>query len=88
MAASFVSKLEPKGLNDSPEASNLAVNTTKYSGDAVLHGVKAGVFSAKNQLSKQDEKISISSYYENDTAKSRDILTWGVQSSWNGTDFQ
>ena len=87
MASSVVSKLESKGLNDSREVSNLVVNDLKYSGDAVFHGGTVGALSTQNQLSNQSEQISISSYYENSTAKSGDILTWGVQSSWNGTDF-
>ena len=41
----------------------------------------------KNQLSNQDKLTSISTNYGNGTAISGDILTWGVQSSWNGTDF-
>ena len=87
MASSFVSRLESKGLNDSPEISSLLVNDTNYSDDASFRGGKVVAFSAKNQLSNQDELTSTSTYYRNGTAISGDILTWGVQSSWNGTDF-
>ena len=61
MASSFVSRLESKGLNDSPEISSLVANAPNHSDDASFRGGTIGAFSAKNQLSNQADQISISS---------------------------
>ena len=86
MSSSFVPTLESQGLTDSPEASSLVVNDINNLGDS-LFPETLNALSATNQLSNQLELISNSTYYQDDVAQSGDTLPWGVQSSWNGTDF-
>ena len=55
--------------------------------DEYLLDRREGVSSVENQDDDQFNTTSTSTYYGNGTAISGDILPWGVQSSWNGTDF-
>ena len=86
MASPLLPRLESQGLEDSFKASDLVLNDTNSSGDS-FSGNIAGELSLESQSGGQLESTAISSYYQNGTAESGDVLTWGVQTSWDGADY-
>jgi len=73
----------PSNTNRSIEK-NIA-GSAETSASKVMHASK--LFTKGMEVSTQLEPASISNYFEDGSAASGDILTWGVQSSWNGIDF-
>ena len=86
-SSSLVPELEAQVLKDPSGVTDSVVAEVKNSGN-VLSVNTAVEVSSERESDDQLKSTSISSSsYQNGTALSGDTLTWGVQSSWDGTDY-
>ena len=87
-SSSLVPELEAQGLNDPSGVRDSVLAGSNNSGDALPGNTAVEVPSERDSGDQlKSTSISSSSSYQNGTAASGDTLTWGVQSSWDGTDY-